>query len=93
MTQQMRLGKTATTVFKEGGWTKVVYHNTVVVKFNKNKIVLDSGMWFTNTTKTRMNQASNQFNLGFAVFQENFEWFVDYKGKTMKFKDGMVLKR
>ena len=93
MARMYEVGSHKTSVFTEGGWTKVVYHNTVVVKFNRDKIVLDSGKWFTMTTKTRMNQASNQYGLGFTVFQKDFEWFVDYKGKTYRFSDGMVLKR
>jgi len=93
MAQTYKLGTHKTSVFTEGGWTKVAFHNTVVVKFNRNKIVLDSGKWFTPTTKTRMNQASHQYGLGFTVFQKDFEWFVDYKGKVIPFRDGMELKR
>ena len=93
MARMYEVGSHKTSVLTEGGWTKVIYHNTVVVKWNKNKIVLDSGMWLTNTTKTRMNQASNQYGLGYTIFQKNFQWFVEYKGKTYEFHDGMELKR
>ena len=40
-----------------------------------------------------MNQTSNQFDLGFKVYQKNFDWFGDYKGKTYDFNDDMTLLR
>ncbi len=76
MAQTQRIGTTATTVSTEGGWTRVVYHQTTVVKWNAEKIILDTGGWKTVTTKTRMNQAANQYDLGFLVYQKDFNWFV-----------------
>ena len=93
MTQTQTIGKTATTIYLQNGYNKVQYHSTVVVAFNDNKIVLNNGGWFTNTTKIRMNQTSNQFKLGFNVFQKNFSWFVEFNGKTIPFENGMILKR
>lgn len=91
MTQQ--IGTVATAVFTEDGYTKVVYHDTIVVKFNDNVIELNSNGYRTVTTKVRMNQASNQFDLGYRVYQKNHVWFIDYLGKTQKFIDGIVLPR
>lgn len=71
----------------------VRYHKTDVVTFDPYTITLRSGGWKTATTKLRMNQASNQFDLGFGVFQKNHEWYVTYQGKTLDFSDGMVLNR
>ena len=93
MAQQSRLGKTATSVFSENGNTYVQYHSTRIVTFNAKEIVLDSRGWKTATTKTRMNQASNQFGLGYYVTQKDFNWFVGYKRKVMDFSDGMVITR
>lgn len=82
----------ATKVYRSTeGDTCVQYHQTVVVRFNSSRIVLNSGGWLTVTTKTRMNQASNQYELGYYVFQRNYEWFVDYNDKTIPFEDGMIL--
>ena len=81
----------ATTVRKTDG-TSVTYHETEVVNFDENKIVLDSGGWKTVTTKRRMNQISSQYNLGYSVVQKKNKWFVNYKGKTIPFKDKMILK-
>jgi len=93
MSRQDKIGSHKTSVFAENGFTRVLYHQTQVVKFNEKQIRLNSNGWATVTTKLRMNQASNQFNLGYRVFQKDFEWFVDYQGKTMDYYDGMVLDR
>lgn len=102
MTQIRRVSGVATSIRQEDGYTKVRYHNTDVVCFNDKHIILDSGGWQTATTKTRMNQASNQFNLGFHVYQEKGEWYVSYphhkeRGcihiKCMGFSDRMKLDR
>ena len=90
MAQQDKIGTHKTKVFTENGVTFVQYHNTRIVAFSDKSIMLDVGNWFTPTTnyttiKTRMNQASNQFDLGFRVYQKNYEWYVDYKGKTYRF--------
>lgn len=68
------------------GRLTVVYHSTPVVERTETEIVLDTGGWFTQTTKTRMNQASSQFGLRYQVYQKNFQWFVDYQGKTYTFE-------
>ena len=92
MAQQTKLGKLATTVSRDDdGFYRVVFHETTILKWNEEKIILNSGGWRTATTKTRMNQASSQFGLGFDVFQKDREWFVKYHGKTYSFDDGMIL--
>ena len=93
MAQLDRVGSVHTSVYTEDGYTRVVYHFTCVVKFNQNKIILNSGGWHTQTTKNRMNQASNQYNLGYRVYQKDFTWYVDYKGQTIEFYDHMELER
>jgi len=93
MARQNSIGKTATTISAADGYTIVTYHQTQVVKVNDAKIILNSGGWRTNTTKTRMNQTANQFGLGFQVYQKDFEWFVDFNGKVHEFTDNMVLDR
>lgn len=88
-----QIGRVATTVKYTGGYTVVTYHWTDIVKFNENEIILDSNGWLTQTTKRRMNQTSWQFDLGFSVYQKNNEWYVNYKGDTLDFYDGITLKR
>jgi hypothetical protein len=89
-----KLSSYATTVFNEDGWYKVVYHSTCIVKWNEDQIILDNGGWQTATTKKKMNQAANQFNLGFQVYQEDFDWFVYLDMVTpFEFENGMIINR
>lgn len=92
MAQTQMLGRKATTVSTENGVMKVVYHETVVAAFNKktHTVTLNSGGYRTATTRTRMNQAANQFGWNFTVFQKDFKWFVKYPGGNVgPFSDGM----
>lgn len=76
------------------GRTRVTYHSTAIVLFDRTTITLDTGGWNTVTTKNRMNQAANQFNLGFGVYQRHGEWFVDYEGYVVPFNsERLVLTR
>ena len=81
------IGKVATKVAVDSeGVLRVTYHGThVVTVYPEGRIVLNTGGYFTATTRTRMNQASSQFNLGFHVYQRNYYWFVDVDGHTLKF--------
>ncbi len=90
MAQQHTIGSNNTTVTNVKGDTIVVYHETAVVVFNDKTITLDTGGWFTKTTKTRMMQASNQFDLGFTISTKGGTWFVDFKGTTVEFNGNVV---
>lgn len=94
MSQQAKVRGTATSIRTVGNSTIVRYHNTDVVIFNSEDITLDCGGWKTATTKTRMNQAANQFDLGYHVFSLRGLWMVDYRGEKIAF-DGqkVTLKR
>lgn len=67
--------------------TIVTLHNTQIVVFDGSMIQLDTGGLKTKTTKNRMNQTSDLFDLGFSVYQEKKEWFVDFKGDTIPFEE------
>jgi hypothetical protein len=73
-TQQVRGVRTS--VRTSDGVTSVCYRGTDVVIFNTSGVFLNTGGWRSNTTKTRMMQAANQYGLGFRVFQRAFAWFV-----------------
>lgn len=92
MSQTQRLSGVATSIRREGNDMCVRYHDTDVVRFDdpRLKIVLNTGGWKTATTKTRMNQASNQFGLEYEVYQKKGDWFVDYKGKTIPFDNDVL---
>ena len=93
MSRTDQLGTTATAVYERDGMTRVRYHQTEVVSFNDDEIVLATGGWSTVTTKRRMNQASEQFCLGYSVYQRNYDWLVDYRGRTHSMDDRLVLQR
>ena len=93
MPQQMILGKLATSVRYESDETIVRYHQTDIVRFTDGYVILNTGGWYTQTTKTRMNQASNQFELGYSVRQIDGIWKVfTSKGSwlSLGFKDDVV---
>lgn len=53
------------------------YHNTSVAEVMGSNVRLDTGGYFTRTTKVRMNQFANQFCGGaFYVYQKKGDWFV-----------------
>lgn len=90
-----KLSNYATTVATgEDGKTRVTYHSTAIVTFDAESVVLDSGGYQTVTTKRKMNQAANQFGLGFAVYQRDFDWFVRLEnGQETPFEDGLKIVR
>jgi hypothetical protein len=74
--------------------TRVFFHDTPVVTFDEKTIELDHGGWRTRSTKVRMNQASQEFELGFRVFQKAHDWFVDFHDETYLFDaDTLTLNR
>ena len=93
MAQTQQVRGVETTILTENDTTKVIYRGTVVVEFSPDQIKLNSGGWRTVTTKTRMNQAANQFVLGYEVYQRDFAWYVGWKGKPIPFEDRMTLTR
>lgn len=79
MSKTNTIGKHKTRVYDENGYTHVKYHQTNVVSFNEDEIILRSGGWQTNTTKLRINQTSNQFGLGIGIKQHKWQWFIMFK--------------
>ena len=74
-----------------GSALEVYYHNTRVVFYCNGFITLNTGGWSTATTKLRMNQASNQYNLGYKVYQKDFNWYVEFEGETIPFKENILV--
>jgi len=90
MARQDTVGSHKPKVSTKEGKTVVTYHATDVVGFDGNTVVLNTGGWKTPTTKTRMNQAANQYDLGYSVYQRKGQWFVDTDGKTIPFEGDTV---
>lgn len=93
MASKFGIGTHRTTISSDNGSTVVTYHRTQVVSFNDKLINLRSGGYQTVTTKRRMNQVASTFNLGYEVYQRNFDWFVAYGGREYPFRDRMTLDR
>ena len=93
MAQTQTFTGTARAIHNTDGAKNYLYHKTAVVKkFDNGDIQLNSGGWKTRTTLRAMNQASNQDNLGFRVYQRKFEWYVLWNGVEHNFTDDMILK-
>ena len=91
--RRKHIGSHKTRVDKNDNVIRVRYWNTDVVTVGPEFIVLDNGGYWTNTTKRRMNQASEEYGLGYHVFQKKGDWFVEYGNKTLPFSNGMKIKR
>lgn len=92
MAQTQTFKGTARAQLTVNGACHYVYHRTAVVIVNSDRTIrLDSGRWRTVTTRTAMNQASNQDELGFRVFQRAGDWFVTWQGRDLPFVDQMTL--
>tara|TARA_R110002012_G_scaffold286946_2_gene478922 strand:- start:86 stop:451 length:366 start_codon:yes stop_codon:yes gene_type:complete len=89
-----KLSTYKTSWYENNGNGSVIYQHTKIVDWTEDKIILNSDGWETVTTKRKMNQTANQFCLHFAVYQENYEWFVvTPKGETVPFEDNMTIRR
>jgi uncharacterized protein YcnI len=92
MAQQSTIGTHRTSKVRVDNKLMVVYHSTPVVQITNNRYVkLNTGGWYTATTKTRMNQASNEYGLGFSVYQKNFDWFVVIGDNTYEYYDNIII--
>ncbi len=94
MSQTQRISKNNTTVRTADGKTTVTLHSTAVLIRDPaaKTAVLNSGGWHSSTTRTRINQACNEFGLGIGVFQRKFDWFVSLiDGREVPFFDGMTV--
>lgn len=73
-----------TYLYQVGVEFHVVLHQTAVVRIlSNNKYILNSGGWYTPTTKDRINRFSPV-----RINQKRGEWFLD---SGREFQDGMVV--
>lgn len=85
MPQMTRIGKCHTQIIRQGLETIVKLYATPVVTICPEQVILNTGGWETQTTKVRMNQASNVYNLGYYVYQKQGIWYVHYNNQTHQF--------
>lgn len=98
MSQVQRISKNNTTIHHHTGSNndqrQVWLHQTCIVTVTPDEIVLNTGGWYTATTRTRMNQVSNEWGLGYGVsFADKPS--VRYRGQVYYFdeKDQVRLSR
>ena len=70
---------------------EVVLHTTVVVSIQPNQIVLNSGGYRTNTTKTAINRALTQLDNSNRVVQIKGKWFLTDGVNKVEFFDNMAI--
>jgi len=95
MSRMDKLSTYKTTINTDKHGTHIVYVSTRIVSFDAHQVTLRSGGWETVTTKRKMNQASNQFGLGFYVRQHKGKWSVRFRDgrASVAFFDGMRINR
>ena len=73
-----KIGKHKTSVKRDGDTVTVRYWHTDVVTANllSGDVTLNTGGWKSVTTKARMNQTAAEYNMGFSVYQKNWQLFV-----------------
>ncbi len=67
------------------GRTEVVYYGTAIVQFDDREILLNTGDWWTRSTKSRMNLVSRHFNLDFQVISKSGIWYVIFQRISHQF--------
>ena len=82
-----------TSVIENQGLVVVRYHETDIMKHDKNAetIQLNNGGWLTDTTRRRINQYMSENNIDIQIVQKNFEWIVYSKGEKIPFENKMVI--
>lgn len=71
-----KLSNYATTIGQNDGQMVVTYHRTPIVSFDRDTVTLRTGGWDTVTTRRKLQQASNQFGLGYTVYRRHGDSFV-----------------
>lgn len=95
MAQTQMVRGVHTDVTTVNGVTIVTYRGTPVVRFNDVSVVFETKGYRTTTTKRRITQALNQFDLKMQVFQKDFGWFVSalWYATAVDFEEGRTYPR
>lgn len=97
MTQLHTISKNNTAIIHSNGHPEaVILHQTTILRLNNDSTIsLDTGGWLTPTTITRINQAANQWGLGFTASRKGGEFSVTTSeglritsgdGRTIRFR-------
>lgn len=81
---QRKVGNNTYAYIEHDGTVAIELHGTKVVRFFTNGLVqLNTGGWYTSTTKDRINKFTNA-----GVYQRKGEWFLQ---NGIPFEDGMLV--
>ena len=71
----------------------VVLHRTAIAVYDHNTqaLKLNTGGWYSVTTKSRLNAILSEIFVGACVYQKNWDWFFNYNNQTHDFIDGMII--
>ena len=71
----------------------VVLHRTAIAVYDHNTqaLKLNTGGWYSVTTKSRLNAILQELITGARVYQKAFDWYLSYNNQTHDFNDGMIL--
>ena len=75
------IGKLNTTLVERDEWMVLTLHQTDIVKWTPLTIILNHGGYVTSTTKRRMNQCSEDFNLEYRVYSIKGIMWVSFRGQ------------
>ena len=97
-----RISRYQTTVTQDNTGVVVFYRRTCIVRYYNGQkplagayyaqptIVLRTGGWKSVTTKRKMNQAANEFNLPFQVWQHKGQWWVRTDAGEFPFDEDII---
>jgi hypothetical protein len=75
----------------DNGHVAVTYHSTTIVRTydydGMHWCELNTGGYYSVTTKRKMNQAAGQFDLPYSVHQKKHRWYVTTKAGVFEFDD------
>ena len=71
----------------------IVLHRTAIAVYDhKNQALkLNTGGWYSVTTKSRLNAILDKLITVARVFQRDFNWYLSYANQTHDFMDVMIL--
>ena len=86
MGQVSRISRNNTRIYCDGDNAEVWLHKTCIVTVRPDKIVLNTGGWYSKTTQRRMLQVSHEWELGYGVsFSKRHGYVVRYYGQEYPF--------
>ena len=80
-------------VIEIDGKQHVILFDTCIVSFDAKTVTLRTGGWRTAITKRRMNEASQEYDLGFELYQKGWKWYLKQNGNETEFFDDVEFVR